>query len=235
MINFDRQLDLLNIIGNELKREVEALVIGGSAMMFLGSKTETKDIDLVLLTESDFTLIKKTLEKIGFRKRELKIIRGNYEAEFIPIFLDRGDVRFDLFLKEVVCIKITKDILDRVNEIHKFGNLIVKVLSPEDLILMKSTTERVGDREDGKNLVEKYKINWDIILNESLKQTEIGDSIFPVFLYDFLVELKEDLKVDIPKEVILKIMKIAEKISIASLSTCKAKKKGKLIKEEKYK
>ena len=228
MIDFNRQLDLLNIIGNELKRKIEVLIIGGSAMMFLGAKTETKDIDLVLLNKNDFILIKEVLEKIGFSKRALKITRGNYQAKFSPIFLERGDVRFDLFLNEVICIKITKEILDRVKEVHEFDNLIVKVLSPEDLILMKSTTERVGDREDGKNLVEKYKIDWNIIIEESIRQTEIGDSIFPVFLYDFLVELKEELKVDIPKEVILKIMKIAEKEMI------KAKKKGKLIKEEKY-
>lgn len=228
MIDFNRQLDLLKIIGSELKKKIEVLVIGGSAMMFLGAKTETKDIDLVLLSKNDFILIKEVLEKIGFSKRALKITRGNYQAKFSPIFLERGDVRFDLFLNEVICIKITKEILDRVKEVHEFDNLIVKVLSPEDLILMKSTTERVGDREDGKNLVEKYKIDWNIIIEESIRQTEIGDSIFPVFLYDFLVELKEELKVDIPKEVILKIMKIAEKEMI------KAKKKGKLIKEEKY-
>lgn len=211
MIDFKRQLDLLNIIGKELKRKIEVLIIGGSAMMFLGAKTETKDIDLVLLNKNDFILIKEILEKIGFRKRALKITRGNYQARFSPIFLEMGDIRFDLFLKEVICIKITKSILERVREVHEFENLIIKVLSPEDLILMKSTTERAGDREDGRTLIEKYKIDWDIVLEESLRQTEIGASVFPVFLYDFLVELKEDLKVDIPKEVILKIMKIAER------------------------
>ncbi|MEK6951759.1 MAG: hypothetical protein AABX29_01980, partial [Nanoarchaeota archaeon] len=65
MIDFNRQLDLLKIIGNELKRKIEVLIIGGSAMMFLGAKTETKDIDLVLLNKNSFILIKEVLEKIG--------------------------------------------------------------------------------------------------------------------------------------------------------------------------
>ncbi len=211
MIDFEKQLGLLRIIGTELDKKIEALVIGGSAMMFLGTKIETKDIDLVLLKEEDFYLIKKTLEKIGFKKRKLKIVRGNYEPAINPIFLERDDVRFDLFLKEVICIRITDAMLDRVKEIHRFENLIIKVLSPEDLILMKCTTERTGDREDGKSLIEKYKIDWNIIIKESIRQTEIEGTIFSVFLYDFLVELKEDLKVNIPEDVILKIMKIAEK------------------------
>ncbi|MFH1592851.1 MAG: nucleotidyltransferase [Candidatus Woesearchaeota archaeon] len=210
MVTLDEQINLLKTIGADLERKIEALVIGGSAMMFLGAKTETKDIDLVLMREEDFLLIKKILKKNGFTEKRLRIIRGDYEPKINPTFLEGMNTRFDLFFKEVVCIKITESILERVKEVHQFGKLVVKVLSPEDIILMKCTTERTGDRDDGKSLVEKFKINWDIILEESLRQTKIGDSVFPVFLYDFLVELKEDLKVDIPKDVILKIMKIAE-------------------------
>ena len=228
MIDFERQLELLKSIGIESHRRIEALVIGGSAMMFLGAKTVTKDIDLVLLYDHDFLLIKRILKKMNFKERKLKIIRGNYKPRINPTFLEIPDVRVDLFFKEVVCIKITDTILSRIKEVHQFDNLIIKVLSPEDLILMKCTTEREGDRNDAQSLIEKFKIDWNIIIEESLKQTKIGGIVFPVFLYDFLLELKEDLKVDIPKDVILKIMKIAENEII------RASKEGKLIKEEKY-
>ena len=53
MINFEQQLELFKFIGNNLEEEVECLVIGGSAMMFYGAKTETKDVDLVFMKKSD--------------------------------------------------------------------------------------------------------------------------------------------------------------------------------------
>ena len=49
MINFEQQLELFKFIGENIEDKVECLVIGGSAMMFYGSKTETKDVDLIFM------------------------------------------------------------------------------------------------------------------------------------------------------------------------------------------
>ena len=49
MINITDQNELFNLIGAKLDEKVECLAIGGSAMMFYGAKTETKDVDLVFL------------------------------------------------------------------------------------------------------------------------------------------------------------------------------------------
>ena len=54
-------------------------------------------------------------------------------------------------------------------------------------------------------------LRWKTIFDESIHQTEIGKDIFPVYLYDFLLELKEDLKADIPDNVIKEIRKIGER------------------------
>ena len=75
---------------------------------------------------------------------------------------------------------------------------------------MKCATERAGDRIDAKELINNYNIDWNVIINESLNQTKFKELLYPLSLYDFLKELKEDLKADIPNEILNKIEKIAE-------------------------
>lgn len=82
---------------------------------------------------------------------------------------------------------------------------------------MKCATERAGDKVDALELIRKFSINWDIVIKESIGQAKLGESIFPVFLYDFLQELKEDLKADIPNNVLKTLRKISEKELIKRL------------------
>jgi|SRR3989344_6160704 len=221
MTNFDEQLDLFKLIGIELKKRIECYVIGGSAMMFYGAKVDTKDVDLVFLNKKDLEQIKNVLIQIGFEEKKslVKIFRHYEEGkhEYKPVMMIRKDTRFDLFLKEIVCFKMSNTIIDRIKESHEFNNLIVKVVSPEDIILLKSATEREKDRIDALSLVEKFNIKWDVIIEESIHQTNLEESLFPVFLFDFLYELKEDFKADIPKDVINKIRDISEKLMIEKL------------------
>lgn len=231
MINLDEQLELFKLIGRELDERVECLAIGGSAMMFYGAKETTKDVDLVFMDKKGFEKVKKALHDIGFdeKKNIVRIFKHYDIAEKKPIMMEGRDTRFDLFLKEVISFEISPTILERVKEIHEFENLIIKTISPEDIILLKCATERKKDRDDAAELIKRFKIDWDIVIKESIHQTEIGGDVFPAFLFEFLIELKEDFKVDVPKEVIRKLMKIAEKIMIEKI------KSGKHIKVTKFK
>jgi len=231
MINITEQNELFNLIGTKLDEKAECLAIGGSAMMFYGAKTETKDVDLVFLDSKSFNLVKKALYEIGFdEKKMIKPIFAHYDiAEDKPIMMEGRETRFDLFLNEVIGFKISSSIINRLKEVHEFGNLVIKIISPEDIILLKCATEREKDRDDASSLIEKFKIDWDIIIKESIHQTEIGGDVYPAFLFDFLYELKEDFKAEIPKEIIKKVMKIAEKIMIEKL------KSGKTVKVKKFK
>ena len=230
MINLQEQISLFKIIGSQLKNKVECIAIGGSAMMFYGAKSTTKDVDLVFLEKNGLEAVKKVLFDSGFDER--KNIKGIFrEDEEIskPVMMDGTATRFDLFLNEVIGFKIHEKTLDRLKEVHEFGNFIVKTASPEDILMMKACTEREKDRDDAAELIRKFNINWDIILDESSKQTKIGVAAFPILLYDFLTELKENYKVDISKRVIKELVIIAEK-RIEEL-----RKKDKLIKVTKYK
>ena len=222
MIAFKGQEDLFKLIGSELKERTECIVIGGSAMMYYNAKEGTKDIDLVFMEKKAFDDVKNALKNLEFieRKSVIKIFK-HYELlkkeKRKPVFMGGRNTRIDLFLKEVICFEISETILNRITEMHEYNNLIVKIIAPEDIILLKCATEREKDRIDAFELIKKFNIKWDTVIKESINQTKEGKAIYPVFLYDFLLELKEDLKADIPGYVIREIMKIGEKEMIKRL------------------
>jgi len=211
MIDFEAQKELFKLIGAELRKKTEALVIGGSAMLFYGAKSATFDIDLVFMDEETIALFKNTLLKIGFAEdKAFEIFRHYKTAKIKPIILKGHKTRFDVFCKEVICFKITDTMLARVREIHEFGNFVIKVIAPEDILLLKCATEREKDLIDSAELAKKFKMNWNLIIEESIKQMEAGKPIFPVFLFEFLHGLRDKFKVAVPEEILDKLQKISE-------------------------
>ena len=88
---------------------------------------------------------------------------------------------------------------------------MVKTASPEDILMMKGCTERERDRDDAAELIKRINIDWSIVLNETSEQTKIGLAAFPILLYDFLTELSDDFKADIPRNITKELLVIAEK------------------------
>ena len=230
MINLQEQIGLFKIIGSQLKDKIECIAIGGSAMMFYGAKNATKDVDLVFSKKDDLDAVKNILYNSGFNERKnIKGIFREDENAGKPAMMDGKDTRFDMFLNEVIGFKIHKDIVERIREVHDFGNLVIKIASPEDILMMKGCTERERDRDDAAELINKFNIDWNVVINEASQQTKIGIAAFPLLIYDFLTELKESYKADIPKNTTKELLAIAEK-RIEEL-----KKKDKLVKVTKYK
>jgi predicted nucleotidyltransferase len=206
MIELKEHTELFKLVGERLKSPVECIAIGGSAMLFYGLKTATKDVDIVFFSQIDMDSFIKILAESGFSRR---IIGDGKPKKGIPIVMERGDARHDLFLESVFHFIISSDMRERVEEKHEFDNLTVGIISHEDIILLKSVTDREGDRTDVKNIIGKLDVNWDLIINEALWQSEHGDKAFSVYLFDFLEELS-DSGVRIPKEVLRKVRKISE-------------------------
>ena len=218
MIDSDRQDELFKFLGEKLKKRIECFVIGGSAMMYYGIKGLTKDIDLVFENEKDREEIIKLLKEMGYRERDTKILY--LKKKNTPILLQRNDTRLDLFWKKIINTVLSEGMKKRIGSVYEYSNLVVKVVSPEDLIITKCATERAGDRADASEIIKRARINWDIVIDESIYQAKVTPYSFPVFLFDFLHELKEDLKADIPETVIAKVRKIGERMLLE-----KAKKK----------
>ncbi len=203
------QRKIFELIGEKLKERINIWVIGGSAMLYYGFKEVTKDIDIVLDTKKDKEMMEKVLKELGFREKPAGMLYG--EREDLPLLLQRGEDRFDVFYKKIFNVYLSKEMKERVSKAYNYGNLMVEVVSSEDIVLLKSVTERAGDRLDAAEIIKRVKVNWDVLIKESVNQMKLSKDIVPLSLYDFLNELKEDLKVEIPKEIIEKVGDICEK------------------------
>lgn len=206
-IDMKEQEEIFNLIGRALKEKVGCFVVGGTAMMFLGLKEVTKDIDIVFQARKDYETFKSSLINLGAKEAGAEIIN----PEKVSCILSLGNARFDLFLEHLIHFRLTKTVMSRTKEIHEFGNLIVKVVSPEDIILFKSMADREADKIDVAELAKRININWEIILDEAEEQTKDSEFFFSVFLYNFLIGIREDLKIEIPQEFLKRLKKISEK------------------------
>ena len=76
--------------------------------------------------------------------------------------------------------------------------------------MFKSMADREADKIDAAELAKKININWEIILDEAEEQTKDSEFFFSVFLYNFLIGIREDLKTEIPQEFLKRLKKISE-------------------------
>lgn len=205
MIGSEEQLAFLELIGKELPGRVECYVIGGSAMLFYGLKSATKDIDLVFTSERERNMFSGALERIGFKEKNIKIFAHGDQARIRPVLMERKDARFDLFLNEIISTRLSPGIISRIREKHEFSNLIASIVSREDIIFLKCATDREGDRKDAADIISSSQVNWDTIEAESVWQTNNGKRMFTVFLFDFVMELKEKYGAQIPLGAVKKI------------------------------
>ena len=227
MTDLKEQEDIFKLIGSSLKRKIKCFVIGGSAMLYYKLKSITKDIDIVLLDEADRQYALKLMKELGYAERNPKILYINKKN--VPILLQREENRFDLFNRTIINLKFSDNMAERSRIIYEYKNLIVNVVSPEDIIILKCATDRAGDRLDAANIIKGSNIDWNIIFEESINQMNLIGDVIPLSLYQFLLELKEDLQVEIPEHFIKKLEARCEEILIKKV------KEGKTVRVTKYK
>ncbi len=208
MITIKEQEILFLDISRKLKKKITCYAIGGTAMMFLGLKVNTKDIDLVFENEEERKIFLKALEELEFKKLDSMILYGKKPNQ--PELLQRNEERIDLFTTEVISFIFSENSKKRAEKIHQFGeNLIIKIADVHDIILMKHATDRVKDVKDIEAILNKENINWNIILQETKNQLKLGKQRAALDLGVFLENL-EATGIKIPKEVSNELFKIFE-------------------------
>lgn len=215
MISVNEQQDLLLAIAKKLKKKIVVYAVGGTAMMFHGLKDATKDIDLVFDNEGDRKVFEKEARSLGYKEFDSVIVYGA-EKENQPVMLARGKgeaERFDLFNYNVISFFFSENMKKRAENTFEFGqNLILKIADIHDLILMKCATNRQKDAEDVQTIInDSQKIDWNEIIEEAKHQVTLGKSRAIWDLGDFLERLKEEIKVNIPKEVINELFNLVQK------------------------
>src|SRR3989344_3643053 len=212
MINVKNQQDLLLDVSRKLKKKITVYTIGGTAMMFYGLKEATKDIDLVFASDEERKEFKRAAMGLGYNLFSSIHVYGTKPNQ--PIMLVRGkerEERFDLFVKEVIHFIFSEEMMKRATATYEFDvNLILKIADPHDLILMKCATDRLKDKDDVRDIINKTKIDWEIIINEALNQIKLGKERAIWDLTAFVDDIIK-LKVNIPSDVQQRLFKLLQK------------------------
>jgi hypothetical protein len=201
MISIEKQQGLFLAIGKRLKKKIKVYAVGGTAMMFLGLKDLTLDIDLVFETKEDKEIFKEAIKSIGYKEMDATIVYGCKENR--PEMLTLGDERFDLFVVEVIDFLFSKEMRERSKQKHQFGeNFILNIADPHDLILMKCATDRLKDLDDARNIINTVDIDWELVLEEAKNQHKLGKKRSIFELGYFLEKLKEKFNINAPKIIV---------------------------------
>ncbi len=209
MISIEQQQSLLLAISRRLKRKITAYAIGGTAMMFLGFKDVTLDINLVFENEKDRDAFKKAALSLGYQEMDAVKIYGIKRNT--PQMLRLADERFDLFVLEVIDFIFSEDMQKRAEQTHQFGDaLILKIADPHDLILMKCATDRLKDKDDARRVIDAVKIDWSVLIAEAQNQIKLGKQRAALDLGYFLEGLAK-MGVSIPQEVLDALFDIVAK------------------------
>ena len=209
MISIDEQQSILLNISRKLKGQITAFAIGGTAMMFLGLKNSTLDIDLVFKSIEDREWFIKAANKIGFASLDSAAIYG--KREDIPVMLKLSDFRLDLFVDNVIDFDFSEEMQKRAKIIRQFEkNLVLKIADLHDIILMKCATGRLKDIDDARAIIQTTSIDWNLVVGEAKNQLSLGKERAILDLGDFLEKLK-GMKLSIPNNVLNELWALLEK------------------------
>lgn len=188
-------LKALKDIGSKLRRKIPAYLIGGCAMIFIGRKVATKDVDILLTSTRDVKDFSLAAERTGFEY--IQEPPAEYDALGAWVIMENAiGLRFDIFDRQVSQgLVIDDEMKSRAHFYRSFGNLEVYLMSNEDIFLFKGITERESDLEDLRILSE-YGLDWKTIEKECLAQKE--SEIWAYRLGTRLLELRKKFGINSP-------------------------------------
>lgn len=96
-------------------------------------------------------------------------------------------------------LTLSKSMISRSTIIFKKRGFTVHQLSKEDLFVFKSITERRGDLEDMR-VVAEAGLNWEVVLQEVVNQSDASGRLWENALYENLKELRNRYAIASPIE-----------------------------------
>ena len=209
MIDIKQQEEMFIAIGNILPKKIFTYAIGGTAMMLLGIKDLTLDVDFVFDKKSDREELMGALRKLGAKESDVTLVYGLKNNT--PLMLEFKDCRFDLFMNKIITSTFSDAMKERAQETHEFGNLIIKVANPSDILIMKSVTSRAKDSNDIVAIINKSHLDWNVVVEESQEQVKLGNETAIMGLGEKLEKLTNQKAISVPKEITDKIWKLFNK------------------------
>ena len=147
-------LDIMGEWNRFLKRKVQLIACGGTAMALIGVKPTTKDVDFMVPMPREYAYLTKQLKDLGY----WQITGSGWQR-------DGENFRFDLFqdnrihTTELIVNPLEKG---RHSILKEFSYLYIGILNHYDLISSKLMRGTTVDFEDCLGLVEHRREEIDI-------------------------------------------------------------------------
>ncbi len=200
--NFNREYveQRLRELGRALNKKITVFIAGGAAMSFYGLKEATKDIDVALQNKAQVNSIISALKSLGYMDPH-EGVTVDYARMNASAILENSDgFRWDVFEKVVANkLFLSKGMIKRSSKLFNEGNLQARLLSKEDVFLLKSVTDRDGDIDD-MGIVAESGLRWEIIAKECSHQSSHLDRVWEDALCNRLIDLRERRGVTAPIE-----------------------------------
>lgn len=174
-------------LNKSLPSAIDVYMIGGGALMFLGAKVETKDIDLIVSTREECDILSKTLFESGFES-----VRPTDGLEKVNLsdMVAKGDFRIDFFERQVCGVLCLSEAMkSRSKLILNLDKVRLFICCFEDIFLFKSVTEREGDLRDSENMLFIHDFDWDVLVREMRDQMAIGNAVWITYATERMVQL----------------------------------------------
>ncbi|QLG29809.1 hypothetical protein HUG10_19545 (plasmid) [Halorarum halophilum] len=188
----------LERIGQQLDTPLTVFLVGGGSMAFRGLKETTKDIDLIVSSGDDLSQLQAVLLELGY-----DIVREpdeEYEELGAQRILENDDgCRIDVFNQQVIGkLILSPGIRERSERYLDPGDLVVELVSPEDIFLFKAVAGRVDDIEDMFSLMQTG-LEFDVVEAELETQVELLEQeLFVTYVNEALADLTEQHNVTTP-------------------------------------
>lgn len=162
----DKQLlfDFLELLSDELRREITLVAVGGTAMTLLDLKSSTIDID--------FTIPISDLQEYN---RALKILQPG--------------LRIDIWADGFVFTQILPDdYLEKSIEIKRFRKILLKALHPIDIVVTKIGRLNERDIQDIELCISKWGISKTQIETRAAEIQYVADEEVYAYNLQYVIE-----------------------------------------------
>lgn len=176
--------DLFEELGVHVRERPSIYVFGGEAMRIRGLKRATKDIDMVVDDEKAFSALTEALTALGYKLLAGEITGRDVKLKASAILVKDKYPRVDIFVRTICGAFYLSDSMKKRCEERRIGNLGLRIMSNEDVFLLKSVTDREGDIYDMIELAKSPGFNWRVVFEELLVQEEKTGRHFCLALLD---------------------------------------------------
>jgi hypothetical protein len=191
--------EILRGLGENLAEPVQILIIGGAAMLELGMKDVTKDIDLVCRDVAARDRLLEAARNLGFEpfgpeKRHARLgldriaIKGGHTLDIFA-----GRISYDFGLSDAMW--------QRGRGPRILGKAEMRYAALEDIFILKLIANRPKDLEDCSSMA-LAKMDYETIYSEIEAQyARIGtveEKIWVTYLEEGIGKLEEDYRLRLP-------------------------------------